>query len=114
MGRVTILGAGMAGLGAAHRCRELGIESVVYEKRHRPGGHTRSFADPSGFIFDDGPHISFTKNERIQKLFAEAVAGKYEVLQASVNNHWRGHWIKHPAQCNLHGLPAELVADVYP
>ena len=109
MPAVTILGAGMAGLGAAHRCRELGLESVIFEKRSRAGGHTRSFADPSGFIFDDGPHISFTKNERIQKLFSEAVDGRYEVLQASVNNHWRGHWIKHPAQCNLHGLPADLV-----
>ncbi len=112
MSRVTILGAGMAGLGAAHRCHELGLESTVYERRTRPGGHTRSFVDASGFVFDDGPHISFTKNERIQKLFAEAVGGEYEVLQASVNNHWQGHWIKHPAQCNLHGLPAELVADV--
>ena len=26
-----------------------------------------------------------------------------------MNNHWRGHWIKHPAQCNLHGLPTDLV-----
>lgn len=109
---VTILGAGMAGLGAAHRCRELGLDAVIYEMRSRPGGHTRSFADPGGFIFDDGPHISFTKNERVQKLFSDAVGGRYEVLQASVNNHWRGHWIKHPAQCNLHGLPADLVGAV--
>ncbi len=112
MPRVAILGAGMAGLGAAHRCRELGLESVIYERRARAGGHTRSFAAASGFVFDDGPHISFTKNERIQKLLAEAVGGEYEILQASVNNYWRGHWIKHPAQCNLHGLPADLVADV--
>ena len=112
MTRVTILGAGMAGLGAAHRCREQGLEAVVYEKLDRAGGHTRSFADESGFVFDDGPHISFTRNERIQRLFAEAVAGEYEVLQASVNNHWHGHWIKHPAQCNLHGLPPDLVAGV--
>jgi protoporphyrinogen oxidase len=102
----------MAGLGAARRCRQLEVEAIVYEKLDRPGGHTRSFVDPSGFIFDDGPHISFTKDERIQELFAAAVDGEYEILQARVNNHWRGHWIKHPAQCNLHGLPAELVAGV--
>ncbi len=110
--KVTILGSGMAGLGAAHRCHELGLEAVVYEKEGRAGGHTRSFAAPSGFVFDDGPHISFTRNERLQKLLAEAVDDEYEVIQTSVNNHWRGHWIKHPAQCNLYGLPAELVADV--
>jgi protoporphyrinogen oxidase len=109
--QVSILGSGMAGLGAARRCREVGVEAVVYEKLDRPGGHTRSFVDSSGFIFDDGPHISFTKDERIQELFADAVDGEFEILQAAVNNHWRGHWIKHPAQCNLHGLPAELVAE---
>ncbi len=112
MPRIAILGAGMAGLGAAHRCRELGLEAVIYERGGRPGGHTRSYAGPGGFVFDDGPHISFTRDERIQRLFAEAVGGEYQVLQASVNNYWSGHWIKHPAQCNLHGLPADLVGDV--
>jgi len=29
-----------------------------------------------------------------------------------VNNYWRGTWIKHPAQCNLHGLPADLLVDI--
>jgi len=28
-----------------------------------------------------------------------------------VNNYWQGHWIKHPAQVNLHGLPSEIVVD---
>jgi fumarate reductase flavoprotein subunit len=35
---VHIAGAGMAGLCAAARARELGVESVVYEKGSRPGG----------------------------------------------------------------------------
>jgi protoporphyrinogen oxidase len=29
-----------------------------------------------------------------------------------VNNYWKGHWIKHPAQINLHGLPADLVTKI--
>jgi protoporphyrinogen oxidase len=29
-----------------------------------------------------------------------------------VNNYWRGHWVKHPAQCNLHGLPTDLVVKI--
>ena len=52
MAGIAILGAGMAGLGAAHRCRELGLEAVVYEMRRRPGGHTRAFFNERGFIFD--------------------------------------------------------------
>lgn len=111
MGEIAILGAGMAGLGAAHRLRSQGLEPVVYDKNPYPGGHAASFVH-GDFTFDDGPHISFTKNERLQKLFADSVDGRFEVIQTRVNNHWRGHWIKHPAQCNLHGLPADLVADV--
>lgn len=107
---VVILGAGMAGLGAAHRFRESGVEPVIYDKNPYAGGHAATFRH-GDFLFDDGPHISFTRDERIQELFAESVGGRYEVLQTRVNNHWRGHWIKHPAQCNLHGLPEELVVE---
>ncbi len=107
---VTILGAGMAGLGAAHRLRAEGLTPVIYDKNPYPGGHAASFVH-GDFIFDDGPHISFTKDERLQKLFADSVDGRFEVIQTRVNNHWRGHWIKHPAQCNLHGLPTDLVVN---
>ncbi len=109
--RVVILGAGMAGMGAAHKLREVGINPPVFEKNDHPGGHTATF-ERDGFLFDDGPHISFTKDERIQALLAGNVNGRYETPQTRVNNHWRGHWIKHPAQCNLHGLPTDLVVDI--
>ena len=111
MSRIAILGAGMAGLGAAHHLRAEGFEPVIYDKNAYPGGHTASFVH-GDFIFDDGPHISFTKNERLQELLVESVGGRYEVIQTRVNNYWRGHWIKHPAQCTLHGLPADLLVDV--
>jgi protoporphyrinogen oxidase len=111
MSGAVILGAGMAGLGAAHRFRSSGVEPVIYDRNSFPGGHAATFRH-GDFVFDDGPHISFTKDERIQKLFAESVGGRYEVLQTRVNNYWRGYWIKHPAQCNLHGLPEDLVIGV--
>jgi protoporphyrinogen oxidase len=104
---IAILGAGMAGFGAASRLREAGLGSSVYEKSSFYGGHAASFRH-GDFVFDDGPHISFTQNERLQKFFAESVNDEYEVIQNRVNNYWKGHWIKHPAQCNLYGLPAEL------
>src|SRR6266849_4479723 len=109
VGRVAILGTGMAGWGAAYRLHEEGVPSVTYDKNDYYGGHTASFKHPSGFIFDEGPHVSFTKHERLQKLCAESVNEKYEVIQARPNNYWRGHWIKHPAICNLSGLPKDLV-----
>jgi protoporphyrinogen oxidase len=32
--------------------------------------------------------------------------------EVSGNNYWKGHWIKHPAHCNLHGLPTDLVVEI--
>ena len=111
MTNVAILGAGMAGFGAAHRLHSEGLQSTLYEKHSYYGGHTTTFHFDGGFTFDDGPHISFTKNERLQRLLAEGVNEEYEVIQARVNNYWKGYWIKHPAQCNLNGLPTDLIVN---
>lgn len=99
----------MAGYGAWSRLRQEGLDPVIYDKNTHPGGHTSSYASAEGFVYDEGPHISFTKNERIQKLFADNAGGDYQTIHARVNNYWKGAWIKHPAQCNLHGLPPDLV-----
>jgi protoporphyrinogen oxidase len=111
MERVAILGTGMAGWGAVHRLHEEGVPSVTYDKNAYFGGHTASFKHPTGFIFDEGPHVSFTKHERLQKLFADCVDDKYEVIHARPNNYWKGRWIKHPAICNMYGLPTDLVVN---
>jgi protoporphyrinogen oxidase len=107
---IVILGSGMAGLGAAHHFHGNGIATRSYDKNSFPGGHTATFAFDNGFIFDDGPHISFTKDPRIQDLFAANVDGAFEKLNAYVNNYYHGAWVKHPAQANLHNLPTELKA----
>ena len=109
--RIAILGAGMAGFGAAYRFGEEGLRPPMYERGERHGGHTVSYVHDSGFIFDDGPHVSFTKDERMKELFAGFVGGKYELVESRVNNYWHGQWVKHPAICNLHGLPDDLVAS---
>ncbi len=105
---IVILGSGMAALGAAHHLRENGLSSRLFDKNAYPGGHTATYAHDDGFIFDDGPHISFTKDKRLQDLFAGNAGGAYETIQAYVNNYYKGRWIKHPAQTNLYNLPAEL------
>jgi protoporphyrinogen oxidase len=98
----------MGGYGAAYRFHNEGIKPVMYDKNAYYGGHTASFPD-SGYIFDQGPHISFTKDTRIQELFAESVGGKYESMGLNLNNYWRGHWPQHPVQLHLHGLPEDIV-----
>ena len=112
MSEICVLGTGMAGYGAAHRLREAGVRPVIFDKRGHYGGHTASFGFEGKYTFDEGPHVSFTKHERLQKLFADSIDGKYETLHTKVNNYWKGHWIKHPAQVNLYGLPTELIVNV--
>ena len=109
---VAILGAGMAGYGAAHHLNQANVPTTVYEKRSSHGGHTSSFTTENGFTFDEGPHVSFTKDTEIQNFLAEAVNHEYVTLKARFNNYWQGYWLNHPAQVNLHGLPIELQKSI--
>jgi len=109
---VVVLGTGMAGFGAAHRLHAEGIAPIMYDKNAYHGGHTASFRFESGFLFDMGPHISYTKDTRIQDLFADSVDQQYETIQINLNNYWRGYWPKHPVQLHLHGLPEDVIVKV--
>ena len=112
MNEVCVLGTGMAGFGAAYRLREAGRAAVLFDRRGHYGGHTSSYCFEGKYVFDEGPHVSFTRHERVARVLADAVEHKYEVFNAKVNNYWKGYWIKHPAQTNLYGLPTELVIRV--
>lgn len=109
---IVILGTGMAGFGAAHAAHEAGERPIMYDMHDHIGGHTASHEFPGGWTFDEGPHVSFSDNARIQDLLAANVDGKYEKFATRVNNYWKGYWIKHPAQINLHGLPTDLVTKI--
>jgi protoporphyrinogen oxidase len=109
MSEIVLLGSGMATLGAAHRLRAEGRPYVMFDRGEQPGGHTKTFSYDGGWVFDDGPHISFTEDERIQAILADQVGGDFHSVPSEVNNLWQGHWIKHPAQVNLYGLPTDLV-----
>jgi protoporphyrinogen oxidase len=109
--RIAIVGTGMAGLGAAHRLKETGLPAVLFDKNPYPGGHTASHAS-EGFVFDEGPHVSFTSDERFRALLSQSVGGDYLQVDAQINNYWQGYWIRHPAITNLHGLPSDLVVRI--
>ncbi|BBO82786.1 O-antigen synthesis protein WbyH [Desulfosarcina ovata subsp. sediminis] len=111
MTEIAIIGAGMAGFGAAYAIHQRGLKHLIYEQNDYHGGHAATFVK-DGFVFDDGPHISFTKDERLQALFSKSVNDRFEMIRAGANNYWKGIWIKHPAQRNLYGLPTDLVVDI--
>jgi protoporphyrinogen oxidase len=112
MARIAILGSGISALGASQQLAAEQAEVVLYDQNARYGGHTMSLTYPEGFTFDMGPHVSFTSDTRIQQLLADNVDGEFETRKYRFSNYWQGHWLGHPAQTNLHGLPPELITQV--
>lgn len=105
MQTVTVLGGGISGLSVSYYTGH--DKCVVYEADSHYGGHVYS-EEQGDCVWDDGPHVSYTKNEYIQQLFADLVGGRFEEVQAEVVNYFRGHWIDHPAQSNLYQIPEPL------
>jgi protoporphyrinogen oxidase len=97
----------MAGLAAAQRLSDAGVKVEVFEAEHEWGGHTRS-SERDGFVFDEGPHVSFTKDDAVRDLFTRG-AGDVLEFSAAITNYFRTHWVTHPAQCHLYGLDPDLV-----
>ena len=100
-----VLGAGLAGLSASYH---LGHgQCLLLEKSDGPYGHVRSDAI-HGYTWDEGPHVSFTKNDYVRELFAQSVNGAYDEFDVTTGNYYKGHWIGHPAQVNLREVPEPL------
>lgn len=57
-GPIVVVGAGMAGLGAANTLRRAGKDVIVLERLGEVGGLARS-VDIGGHVFDVGPHYFF-------------------------------------------------------
>jgi protoporphyrinogen oxidase len=109
---IVVVGSGMAGFGAVHRLKGESIRPVLYERSSYYGGHTAAFRNENGFLFDLGPHISFTKDPRFQELLAEFVDQEYVALQVKLDNIWRGLRLTHPVQLHLNGLPKDLIVEI--
>lgn len=109
---VAVLGTGMAAFGAAHALRSQRKKLVCFDQHSSYGGHTRSNRYREGFVFDEGPHISFTTNKRVRTVFAESVKGAQREKTLTIDNYWHGRRIPHPVHCHLHGLPPELVIKI--
>jgi len=105
---VTVLGGGFAGLAAAGRARQLGFSVDLYERNGYLGGHASSMTS-SGFTFDEGPHVSFTKIEKVKRLLEQSVQGDFIEFASVVNNYYKGLWIKHPVQAHMYGLPEDTI-----
>ena len=99
----VILGAGVAGLGAAMRAREIGRTAVIFEARHAAGGLLDNFSI-DGFRFDHAVHLSFANEEKVRQIFDQV---PYYTHPAESFCFDQDRWLKHPIQNNLEPLSAE-------
>lgn len=64
----AVIGAGFGGLSLALRLQSAGIQTVLLEKRERPGGRAYVY-EQDGFTFDAGPTV-ITAPNALEELFA--------------------------------------------
>lgn len=95
---LTILGAGLTGLSLAYHYRG---KSEIFEKEAKIGG-TASSETYGDFVFDHGPHLSFTKDKYIISLLNSGT--RIVEKQARPINHYKGREFPHPALFHLKKL----------
>jgi protoporphyrinogen oxidase len=108
-GRILIIGAGPAGLGAAYTLQRMGHDNFqVVEQNEYPGGLGASFLDPNGFVWDLGAHIHFRQHAEYVGLLDECCGNQSAgpAMRARIWTH--GRLIPHPFQLNLRLLPAAV------
>ena len=70
---LVIVGAGPAGLAAAHEAVRHGASALVLGRLDQVGGLARTLAH-DGCLFDIGPHRFFTRNAEVHQLFVDVVS----------------------------------------
>jgi protoporphyrinogen oxidase len=107
---VVILGAGLAGLMAAHTLTQAGVPLRLIEKADRVGGFCQTeWRD--GFGFDRTGHWLHLRNPEMRALVERLLAGNLVTLQRSARIYSYGKFTPYPYQVNTFGLPKEVVAE---
>ena len=73
---IVVIGAGPAGLAAAHELAVHGYSAVVVEKLDKVGGLART-ENYRGFSFDIGGHRFFTKEDEVSRLWRDLLGPEF-------------------------------------
>jgi GT2 family glycosyltransferase/protoporphyrinogen oxidase len=93
MTKVTIIGAGIAGLSSGWLLKQRGVDFTVIESQSYPGGLARSF-EWNGFNCDFAAHRLFTSDENVLHQLLALVPMGRQIRRSRI--YLRGHWMRDP------------------
>ncbi len=93
--RVAVIGAGPAGMTAAHQLSRGGAQVTVYEADERVGGLARSL-ELWGQTVDLGPHRFFCTDERVNRLLRDIVGADYRFVNRLTRIFYEGRFYDYP------------------
>ncbi|MDX1389345.1 MAG: FAD-dependent oxidoreductase, partial [Acidobacteriota bacterium] len=105
---ILILGGGLAGLSTAYHLGD--TPHLVLEAEREGGGLCRS-REIDGFVFDYTGHLLHLRDPRAIELVERLLPDTFRTVARRAFIRSRGATLPFPFQANLHGLPAEVVAD---
>ncbi|MFH1731451.1 MAG: NAD(P)/FAD-dependent oxidoreductase [Planctomycetota bacterium] len=94
---MIIIGAGPAGLGAAHELTARGVRPLVIEKAGKAGGIARTEIH-NGHRFDIGGHRFYTKCDEVRRLWQETLGDDFIEVSRQSRIFYRGRFIKYPLE----------------
>lgn len=94
--RIVIIGAGPAGLSAAYSLAvKHGKKCLILEKAPHVGGLCET-VEHNGYRMDIGPHRFFTKNERVSKLWHEALGDEFKLCPRQTRIYYNNIFFNYP------------------
>jgi protoporphyrinogen oxidase len=105
--QLGILGAGASGLSLALLTD---LDLVILEKDGRPGGHATSVT-VEGWVFDQGPHIMFSRDELLLDCMVASLGGNVHRCRRNSKVAIAGTLATYPLENDLAALPLPLRSD---
>lgn len=101
--RYGIIGAGPSGLALSLFLKDT---PDILESTNHVGGHASSFVD-SGFTFDYGPHILFSRDQQILDFITQSLGDNISRCRRNNKISFKDRLIKYPFENDLSSLPLE-------
>ncbi len=96
MRKITIIGAGPAGLTAAMEIsKDKNFKSILLEKSSFVGGMAKSFSIFNQTV-DVGPHRFFSNDHRVNKTWIEVVENEYKMIDRVTRIYYKGKFYDYP------------------